>query len=129
MTIVGSQPSAHSVGINCDRRAGARIRITQSVHGKDPEKRSFTFPSFLTRYKLPEGVGVGGKVGKDVGVAGGVPAGGPGLLLRVLLLQLVVLDRAATVLLRRLPEQSCCTVLNGNLHRSLRSCWPGNNWL
>ena len=127
MTIGESQPSAHAVGVNCDWGTGTRVRIPQPVHGKDPERKNagFFIPFSLFFncfswvacnnqgwYNLPEGVGVGGKVGKDIGVAKSVSAGGPGVLLRVLLLQLVVLDRAATVLLRRLPEQSHVTVLD-----------------
>merc|ERR1712032_789697 len=107
MTISGSQASAHAVCVNSDRRTGTRIGISKPVHGKDPE-----------------GVGVGGEVGKDVGVAESVSACGPRVLVGVLLLQLVVLDSATTVGLGRLPEESRITVFNRNLHRCLGCCWP-----
>merc|ERR1712032_438657 len=107
MTISGSRASAHAVSVNSDRRTGTRIGISKPVHGEDPE-----------------GIGVGGEVGKDIGVAESVSACGPRVLVGVLLLQLVVLDRAATVGLGRLPEEGRITVLNGNLHRCLGCCWP-----
>merc|ERR1712183_1047118 len=93
MTIGRSQPPTHAVCVDCDRRTGTRVRIPQPIHGKDPE-----------------GVGVGGEVGKDVGVAKSVSTGGPSVLVGVLLLQLVVLNCAPTVVLGRLPDQSRVTV-------------------
>ena len=61
----------------------------------------------------PEGVGeAAGDAGEGDGVAGGVPAGSPRHLLVVLLLQLVVLDGAASVILHNLPEEGDGSALN-----------------